>query len=127
MHRGGQPQVTTLNISNSTIATLNLGTVVGDLNSSIQSLSAGGQNELAEAVRQLTEAISSSAELGCRREMLEHVAYISEQAALPAEKRKMGPLKASIEALKAGVTIVVQLLPLWSKVEQALKANGILQ
>jgi hypothetical protein len=45
-----EPKVTTLNISNSTIANLNLGNVVGDLNSSIQQLNTGGHAELAEAL-----------------------------------------------------------------------------
>jgi len=57
--------------------------------------------------------------------MLEYLAHISEQAALPADKRKTGPLKASIEALKTGVTITGQLVALWQQVEHALRAMGI--
>src|ERR1039457_4178773 len=53
----------TFNISNSTIANLNLGTVVGDLNSSIQQLNVEGRKELAEEFRKMTEALGSSQEL----------------------------------------------------------------
>ena len=88
MHREDQPQV---NISNSTIANLNLGTVVGDLNGSIQILTTAGQTELADAVRQLTEAISASGELTHKKDMLENLAYVSEQAALPTEKPTCPP------------------------------------
>jgi hypothetical protein len=125
MHLGDEPQVTNLNISNSTIATLNLGTVFGDLNSSIETLSTSGQNELAAALRALAEAIGALSKLDHRKEMLENLAHVSEQARLPAEKRKTGPLKASIEALKTGVTTTTQLMALWQQVEHALKAMGI--
>jgi hypothetical protein len=125
MQRGEGRPVMNVNVSNSTIAALNLGTIVGDLNSSIQILTTSGQDELAETVRKLTEAIGASGELDQKKEMLEHLAHVSEQAALPAEKRKTGPLKASIEALKSGLTVAAQLVLLWQQVEHALKAVGI--
>jgi len=125
IHHGEDREVTNLTISNSTIATLNLGTVCGDLNSSIQTLTTSGHGELAEALRKLTDAVGASSELENKKEMLEYLAHISEQAALPADKRKTGPLKASIEALKTGVTITGQLVALWQQVEHALRAMGI--
>jgi hypothetical protein len=122
IYRGGQPHV---NISNSTIANLNLGNVIGDLNGSIQTLTTAGQSELADAVRQLSEAITTSGELANRKELLENLTHVSEQAALPAEKRKLGPLKATVGCLKTGLAVGSQLLPLWLKVEEALRGMGI--
>ena len=122
MHRRDQPQV---NISNSTIANLNLGTIVGDLNGSIQILTTAGQTELAAALRKLTEAISTSVEVANKKEMIENLTHISEEAALPPEKRKTGPLKAVMESLKTGVAVTSQLVALWQNVERALKAMGI--
>lgn len=89
MHEADQPQV---NISNSTIANLNLGTVFGDLNGSIQTLITTGHAQLAEALRQLTEAVTASGELVDKKEIIENLAYVSEQAALPAEQREAVPL-----------------------------------
>jgi hypothetical protein len=121
MHRDIQPQI---NISHSTIANLNLGTVVGDLNGSIRFLSTTGQDELADAVRKLTEAVAIS-ELTDKKETLENLAYVTEQAALPKEQRKTGPLRATMNGIKDAVALASQLVPLWLKVEEALKGMGI--
>ncbi len=119
---------TTVNISHSAVATLNLGSIVGELNSSIQILSNAGQGELAKSVGQLTEAITASPHFNetLRRDLLEHLALVSAEAALPVEKRKMGPLKSSIATLRSGLSVATQLVTLWQAVEQALKAVGIL-
>jgi hypothetical protein len=119
---------TTINISQSTIATLNLGTVVGELNSSIQTLTNAGHDDLAKSIRQLTEAITASPHLNesLRKDLLEHLALISSEAALPVEKRKMGPLRSSVAILRSSMSVATQLVTLWQAVEHALKAAGIL-
>jgi hypothetical protein len=118
----------TVNISQSTVATLNLGTVVGELNSSIQSLTNAGQDDLAKSILQLTEAISASPNLNesLRKDLLEHLSLVSTEAALPAERRKMGPLKSSIGILRSSVSVATELVTLWQAVEHTLKAVGIL-
>jgi hypothetical protein len=125
IHREEPQHVTYLNISHSTIANFNLGTVVGDLNASIQNLSSAGNNELADAVRRLSEAISASSELVDKKGMLENLAHVSHEAGLSSEKRKMGPLKATMQSLKSGLSIASELVPLWLKVEEALHGMGI--
>jgi hypothetical protein len=127
MHQDPQ-HVTNLNISHSTIANLNLGTVVGDLNSSIQVLTTGCHNQLGEALRQLTEAIGSSSELADtdKKEVLENLACVSEQAALSTENRKLGPLRASWSAIKNGIGTAKDLVDLALKVEDALKEAGVI-
>lgn len=128
MHRAEEPNVTTINISHSTIANLNLGTVVGDLNGSIQHLSGTGQGNLAEDLKKLIEAVSASGELadGERKDILEHLAMVSGEAAKPADTRKMAPLKTSIEAIKTGISVATQLVGLWQAVETALKVAGVI-
>ena len=120
--------VATINISHSTIASLNLGTVFGDLNASIQTLTGQGQEGLADVVRRLTEAIIASKELENtqQKELLEHLSFVSAEAALPPERRRMGPLKSSIVFLQTSLNTVAQLASLWSAAEHALKAVGIL-
>jgi hypothetical protein len=124
-HAGGT--VNTFNISNNTIANLNLGNVVGDLNSSIQQLNTEGHKELAEVVRKMTEAVASSEELqdDARKEMLEHLAVVSEESAKAPERRKMGPLKSSLAAIKTGIGVAAQLFGIYQGLEHALKAVGI--
>jgi hypothetical protein len=119
----------TVHISNSTISGLNLGNVVGDLNSSIQQLNTEGRNELADTLKKMTEAVAVSTELddSVRKDVLEQLSVVSGEAAKPAEMRKMGPLKTSFEAVKSGVALGTQLLTLWQGVEHALKAAGIIR
>src|SRR5262245_45954104 len=78
MHESQKTVTSTFNISNSTIANLNLGNVVGDLNSSIQHLYTSGRTDLAEGLRRLTEAIVASPVLRHeqRKELLEHLSVI---------------------------------------------------
>jgi hypothetical protein len=117
-----------LNISNSTVAALNLGTVVGDLNASVQILNNEGQKDLAQAVEKFAEEVVALAGLqdAMRKDLLEHLSFISEQLAITADRRKVGPLKSSIETLGALVKTITQLAPLWTPIEHFLKIHGYL-
>ena len=113
----GRPyRVTSIHISNSTIATLNLGTVVGDLNSSIQNLTNQGHADMATAIQRLAEAIAASQELqdAQRRDLLGHLSLVGTEAEHPAESRRAGLLKSSISFLQTGLNITGQLATLWS-------------
>ena len=127
MHAEERP-VTIFNISDSTIAGLNLGTVLGDLTASVQILNNQGQKEFAGAVQALAEALAASVDLqeAHRKELLEHLSLISAEVAHPPENRKMGPLKSSIAVLRGGIGNIAELTGLWSTVEQILKAMGVL-
>jgi len=94
--------VTTIHITGNTVANLNLGTVIGDLNGSIKHLTEIGIAQLAEALKNMTEAVGDSKEIEepAKKEVLEHLAVVSAEAAYPSDKRKIGPLKTSLEAIK---------------------------
>lgn len=128
MTPSGQPNMANIHISNNTIANLNLGSIIGDLNGSIHQLNTTGHDELAGKLGKLTEGIADCSDLndGTRKEMLEHLAVVSEEAAKPMEKRKMGPLKTSLEAIKSGAAVGTQLLTLFQSAEHALRAAGII-
>ena len=118
----------TLNISHSAIANLNLGTVVGDLTASVQTLNNHGQAELADTIKTLAEALAKSSELRAdqQKELLEHLSFVSTEVALPPDQRKMGPLRSSISALRSGLENLATLAALWQPVEQILKSAGLL-
>jgi hypothetical protein len=69
----------TVNISHS--AGINLGTLIGDLNASVQMLQQQGGQQLAEAIEKLTNAIGNSTEITARdqKELLQFVAGISKE------------------------------------------------
>jgi hypothetical protein len=126
LHKEENP--VTFNISHSTIASLNLGTVVGDLTASVQVLNSQGQQELATVIQTLAEALAASTELqqDRRKELMEHLSFVSTEVALPPEKRKMGPLRSSIAVLREGLSVVGQLASLWAPAEQILRTLGVL-
>ena len=117
-----------MHISNSTIGNLNLGAVGGDLVSSIQQLSNEGHDDLAKRFEEFTKAINSSADFqeGMKKDLLEHLVVVAEEAAKPSEKRRMGPLRTSIEAIKTGIGMAAQLAAIWGGIDLALKAAGII-
>jgi hypothetical protein len=123
-----KPVTNVFNISNSTISNLNLGTVVGELNSSIQQLATSGRTDLADGFKRVTEAVAASSDLNDeqRKEMLEHLSVVSEETARPPDKRKLGPLKASMGAITSGLSIAAQALTVWQQLEQVLKTAGII-
>ena len=110
------PEGTTLviNINNSTIAALNLGTVIGDIKATVTSLQGQGHKDLAEAIKTLTEAIAKDEHLGDERTgMIESLATIGEQAALPEEKRKVGVVKTLLGSLGTGLRASADVAKIW--------------
>jgi len=128
LYEDKEPKGATLHISNSTIGNLNLGAVGGDLVSSIQQLSNEGHDDLAKRFEEFTKAINSSADFqeGMKKDLLEHLVVVAEEAAKPSEKRRMGPLRTSIEAIKTGIGMAAQLAAIWGGIDLALKAAGII-
>jgi hypothetical protein len=77
----------------------------------------------------LAEALARTVELEAERwkELLEHLSLISTEVALPPEKRKIGPLRSSINTLREGLATAAQLVGLWTPIEQILKATGVIE
>lgn len=119
----------TFNISNSTIANLNLGNVVGNLAASVNVLNEHGQTDLAREIKALTEALANSRDIpdDQRSDLLEHLSFVSREVALPPEQRNPAPLRSSIQTLQKGLTIAGQLAALWQPIEHVLKATGVLK
>ena len=61
-----------------------------------------------------------------KKDLLEHVAFVSGEMALPGAKRKVGPVRSSIEALKSGLAVASELVSLWQGVEKAPQMMGTL-
>ncbi len=123
-----KPAMTTSNISNRTIANVNLRNVIGDIKGSIQQLNASGHSDLAEAFKRITQAIGASSELSddAKTELLEHVSLVSGEASKPPEARKMGLLRTSIAAITSGLSVATQALAMWQQVQELLIAAGII-
>ena len=115
-------------ISNNTIANLNLGTVLGDLNASVQSLQNNGAPQIADIIQKLTSGISNSTAIkdADRKDLLENLALVSNEVSSEPDKRKPGLLKASLSFITAGLAAAIELVPLCHDLHEKLKAAGFI-
>ncbi len=107
-------KIVNININNSTVAALNLGTVMGDMNATVATLQGQGDQKLAEAIRALTEAIAKDEKLGDnRRDAIEALSTIGEQAVLPPAERKTGVVKALLTSLASTLRVGADTAKVW--------------
>ena len=113
------------NISESKIGVINTGEV-HRIDVAMGSIQQGGAAELATALRDFTQANIDTGELSPTQkgELLEQVAEVSEQTALPPEKRKKGIFKALLAGIKETASTVGSLAKAWSHLQPMLE--GIL-
>ena len=120
MHRRNQSQNVTVGAGG------HVGVIVGgDVGAPIHVSITSGQGGLADAVRQLAEGIRSTGGFIHKDEVLESLAYVSEEAAQAPAKRRTGPLKATWDSVKNSVAHLPQLVSLVVKVEEALRGVGL--
>jgi hypothetical protein len=104
----------TINIHHGIVGTLNLGTIIGDIQANLSTLKADGHDQVVEALKRLTEEIGDAQELGDgRREALEQVAVISAEAEKPSEERRLGVVKALLAALRVTLSASANLIKVW--------------
>lgn len=104
-----------IEIQNSVIHQLNLGDVLGDMNSSVSTLQEAGNQELAHALKALIEQFGSSSAAApeVKKDAIENLALIGQQATLPPEQRKQGLVKAALGYIRACVESVGPLSEAW--------------
>lgn len=87
-----------INVSNSVVGTINTGTI-GTVDQTISALIQLGEPKVAEAVKNLTEAVISSRDLGQaqKNELVEILGAVAAEAATPKESRRNSVAKALLE------------------------------
>ncbi len=112
-----------IKVDRSVIGSVNTGSIE-KVDVSISYLKAGGNEQLSAALQSLTEAIAVAPELGIapKSELLDQVAFLSEQAAVAAKDRRPGMIRAALEALTAGATVVSSVEEAWTAAEPFLRS-----
>lgn len=87
-----------INVSNSVVGTINTGSI-GAVDQTISALLQLGEPGIAQAVKELTEAILSSKDLGQnqKNELVEILGVVAAEAATPKENRKNSVARALLE------------------------------
>ena len=94
----GGVRMNNINVSNSVIGTINTGTI-GVIDQSISALVQTGEPNLAQAVKELSEAILKSGDLTSNQkaELVEGLSVVAEEAAAPKERRRSAVARAILE------------------------------
>jgi hypothetical protein len=120
----GHP-VIQLNIQGSHIANLNIGFQVGTINAALGSvISERGADEFANAIKTLTEAVVSDSRLpdSSKREVVEALSMVAEQAAKRPEQRSMGILKPIVTWIPTAIATAASLVAVWEKFGPVIKS-----
>jgi hypothetical protein len=113
-----------VNIHGSTVAALNLGNVIGNIQSVIVSLQSGGNRELAEWLKALIEKVAAAEELGDgRRDVIDSLTVIGEEAAKPQAERRVGVVRSLMRSVGAVLGHAAHLAQIWSALAPYLERH----
>ncbi len=89
-----------IHIERSTVGQLNLGDMIGDIETHLKSVSGPSADDMSRVIKQLVEAVLGDAKLPehAKRETIQNIELIAAAAAEPPAKRKLGPIKAVLTA-----------------------------
>lgn len=107
----------TLNISGGVVGNLNLGKVLGSLNSNIENLETHGNNKLAEVLSEISHCITASntASEKVKMDLLEKLSFISSEASKEKGEQNKSVLKSVIESLDSTLSTISDIAGVWSK------------
>ena len=107
-----------INISDSTIGAINTGTLQ-NLDVGITVLQGNGQNDLAAAVTELTEALikSNEASESLKKEISEQLEFLVAQATAENQNRSIGTVKSVLEGIRNEISALASLVAIWDKAE----------
>jgi hypothetical protein len=116
-----------INITNSNIANINLGEQIGHIESVVQAIAAkeGKENQqFAEALRALTEAIKNEPQLSDsdKKEAVQVLGEIAEQGKAAPQERSSGKVKALLAGFPTVIAAAAHLTKLWEAWGPAIKA-----
>ncbi len=114
MHEPARPGVI-INIQGSTVAALNLGSVMGNIQAAIVSLEDRGNKELAQSLKDAIEKVAAAEELGeQRREVIDSLTTIGEEAAKPQTERRPGVVKSLMKSVGTALGPAANLAQIWT-------------
>lgn len=112
-------QAVTVNGGN--VGVINYGNV-NDIQVHLQTLVQNGNVGIADAMANLTNAILNANDVAesQKNELLEKIAFLTEQASVPTAQRKPGIIKSIISAVKEGADAISSIASAWGAVEPVL-------
>jgi hypothetical protein len=112
-----------IHIDRSTVGVVNTGTING-VDLAISTIQSGGDNNLASAIRELTEAIAATRELDeeQRTQALQLVEVVAQEATKPKDARRSAVIKPILAGLAEAIKVGSSLSTLWARLEPVFTA-----
>jgi dCTP deaminase len=97
------------------IGNLNLGEIIGTVNSHLQDLNFKGQIELSKALKNITKEVADSNDIDEKKkiEYAEYLKLLSEEANKPVDKRNNAVVKTILSLLAKGLQVSANLSEVW--------------
>jgi hypothetical protein len=117
-----------VSVTGGVVGSINFGNVQ-EIKVKIEALTQSGEVGLADALASLTNIILNHDDMGeaAKDELLEKVAFLTDQAAAAPSDRKPGIIKTVVTALKEGASTLKTVADAWGALEPLLKGHfGIL-
>ncbi len=107
-----------IQVSDSNVGVINPGTLF-TLNTSIEVMQNRGDSELAEAVKELTQAVLDDKQItdDLKKEVAEQLEFLVAEAVADKEKRRVGVIKGVMVQIGKAISTSATLLTIWDKVE----------
>jgi hypothetical protein len=106
------------------VGAINFGNV-DEIQVHLQAMTQNGEGGVADALATLTNAVLHANEVdeSVKNELLEQLAFITQQASAKPEERKPGAIKAMLSAVKEGAGAITNAAAAWKVVEPLLKGH----
>jgi len=115
---------TNIKVSDSAIGVINPGTLY-TIDTSIEAIQNRGEPKLAEAVKELTQAVLDDKQItdDLRNQLVEQLEFLVAEAVADKEKRHVSVIKGVMEQISKAITVSAALLTIWGKVGPLFQAN----
>jgi len=110
-----------INIDRSVVGLINTGEVQ-QIDVSVSHIKTSGNEELAKALTEFTEAVTAehSLDINLKNQLIEQISFLASQLTQPKEKRKSGLVKAVLIGVKETICTISSLLTIWGKLQPLL-------
>jgi hypothetical protein len=117
-----------IKVSDSNIGVINTGTLF-NLDTSIQIMQNRGDKELADAVKQLTQAVLDSNDINneLKTDIAEQLEFLVTEVLASKDKQRKGLARKVIDNISQSISTVASLLTIWNTLNPLLKAYFNLQ
>ena len=118
MRRMDEAQGPKITLNNSQVGTLNLGTIIGDVETHLAAVVDPDAGEVVEALREFAEIVANETSLGDedRREMLEGIDLLAQEAATSPAHRRSALARSVLTGMGATAAAGGSLATIWSTV-----------